>query len=189
MHAHYMLSFRSGKYALCDTLPKKQQNALFELLDVLSIMWRKVLSNEEAQHLPCIVAEALHKFEQAFPASEMDIKMHNIMHLAHKLNLTGPFQSTYMFDHERNYKTLRHWMTQFKNPESTIMRTCVKHQHTLLWQAKAEYMELLKNSARGAPAMQQMAEMQRSDSRRLFDLGAPEEDGGEVNLAIPHYER
>lgn len=176
----------TGKYSVYGLLDDQdQEDALFQLFDAGSLMWRKVLTADEARDLKGTVVAALHNFEQHFPVSEMDIKLHNWIHLAEKLTLTGPFQSTYMFPYERSYKLMREWMTNKRYPESTMLKASVRFQHSLAWMADREYQRLIAQS--DTPQLRQMEESRQE--RLLFGMTGPNIDGGEVSVAIPSYER
>lgn len=177
----------TGKYGLYKLFTtEKHEAAFFQLLDAGSLMWRKSMTMHEAMELKCIVVQALHNFEQNFPVSEMDVKLHNWIHLAEKLALVGPFQCTYMFPYERSYKILREWMTNKRYPESTILKTAVRFNHSLAWMAEQHY-KLMSCNVDGAPLLMQMAE--HKHARKLFEFERPTADGGEVTVAIPSYER
>ena len=125
----------AGKYALSGLLPRAQEVALFRLFDVLSVLWRKELTVCEVRALKTQLAEALTAIELAFPVSEMDIKMHVLMHLPDKILWVGPLYITSMFAYERLYKTLKAWIGNKRYPEASIIRGFVDFQQALWYEA------------------------------------------------------
>ena len=129
-----MTIISTGKYSiLCLVGHTTQQAALFLLLDVLSLLWRKEYTFCEATALRVQTVEALAAFEAAFPVTELDIKLHNVVHLAEKLIAVGPLFVTSMFPYERTYRTLKNWIKNKQYQESTIMKTFCKFQQALIY--------------------------------------------------------
>ena len=94
----------------------------------MSLLWRKVYTQHEAIALKNTLVEALVAFELAFPVSQMDIKLHNVLHLVDKLIDVGPLYITSMFGYERTYKILKGYIHTKKCPEANVMKTFVKCQ-------------------------------------------------------------
>ena len=113
----------------------QQQKALFGLLDVLSLLWRKEYTFAEAVALKPQLVEALVAFEKHFPMTEMCIKTHNVLHLADKLIAVGPLFATSMFPYERMYSTLKAWVKNRCMREATVIRYFLKFQQCQLFKA------------------------------------------------------
>lgn len=112
----------TGKYALEGLLPPQQQEAVFELLDVLSMLWRKVVLRSELEGFRQQLHEALHKLEVFFPCSMMYIKTHNTVHLVDKILAVGPLYLTSMFPFERSYRIMKAWITNKRYPEASLAK-------------------------------------------------------------------
>lgn len=103
-------------------LPALQQDAVFEMLDVLAMLWRKVWVRSDLDPFRERLHEALHKLEVAFACNMMYIKTHNLIHLVDKIPAMGPLYLTSMFPFERSYRIMRKWITNPRFPEASLAK-------------------------------------------------------------------
>ena len=68
----------------------------------------------------------------------MDIKLHNWIHLAQKIELVGPTHVTAMFPYERLYGNIGNWGNNPCKHEATMLRVFIKLQQALLYQASLD---------------------------------------------------
>lgn len=100
-HDWFMLAGPIGKMALAGLgLRANVEKAVFDLLDVLNFLWQKSFHGNELEQLVLDVNRARVGIELYLPVSELDIKLHNLKHLAEKVALTGPLWCTAAFKWE-----------------------------------------------------------------------------------------
>lgn len=99
-HDWFMLGGPLGKLALAGNLPPQVEKAVFQLLDALNWLWQKSFHESELDALVVEVNRARVAVEMYLPVSEMDIKMHNLKHLAEKVAIAGPLWTTAAFKWE-----------------------------------------------------------------------------------------
>lgn len=104
-------------------LPPTMESALFQYLDVLAKLGAKELSHSAAAKLREEVVEALVRMEVEFPAWELDMNRHMIIHLAESIPMRGPTWSSAMWCYERLWNRMTRWMTQNNQPEATMINT------------------------------------------------------------------
>jgi hypothetical protein len=154
----------TGKYALEGLLPPPQQEAVFELLDVLAMLWRKVWVRSDLEAFKEKVHEALHKLEVTLPCQMMYIKTHNISHLVDKIVAVGPLYLTSMFPFERSYRIMRKWIHNNRYPEASLAKN-----------VKAFTMAVFYKASQGAALSFQAAS--------IFDVGG--EDAASITSVCP----
>lgn len=104
-------------------MPLQIESVLFRYLDVLAKLGAKELSHSAAVKLQAEVVEALAHMELEFPAWELDMNRHMIIHLAESIPLRGPTWSSAMWCYERLWNRMTRWMTQNNQPEATMINT------------------------------------------------------------------
>ncbi len=79
------------------------QTAIFDLLDVGNDLWQRQHKRSELPGLQHRVASAVTRIEMYQPASEIDLKLHNWLHLASQIARAGPLWVQACWAHERTY--------------------------------------------------------------------------------------
>jgi hypothetical protein len=83
-HTSFALAGPLGLYALecaASNLPSTIHHTLARLLQACAMLWCKVVYREGLHVLQALVAEAVNMVEAFLPACELDIKIHELMHL------------------------------------------------------------------------------------------------------------
>jgi hypothetical protein len=110
-------------------LGKQQHMAMLQLLKACNMLWWKSYHSTacllEVQKL---VVEAVCAVQAYLPASELDIKLHDMLHLVEKIRMTGPLMMTSMFPYETLNGGLIRRATNKANPEATMMRSNVLYE-------------------------------------------------------------
>lgn len=75
------------KYILCGLLPHQQQAVLFRYIDVLNRIWSYTLSGDDIDDLLSDCRSCLAEMEIAFPAWELDINRHMVLHLVEAIKV------------------------------------------------------------------------------------------------------
>ena len=89
-HEWILLAGPLGKYALQGLLPAALEAPLFAYLDLLTQLGAKEISAGSVSHLQENAAIALTQMELHFPAWELDINRHMIIHLPEHIVSKGP---------------------------------------------------------------------------------------------------
>jgi len=110
----------AGKYALLGLLPLKEQAAMFGVLDACNAMWQREFDAAKLAELEEQVASALAAAEVALPASELDIKLHNLMHLAQQVRKLGPLWTQACWFFERLYGWLVRYIGNTAYPTASM---------------------------------------------------------------------
>lgn len=90
-------------------------------IDLLSKLWAYEVKVDDLDALVSEAASTLAEMELLFPAWDLDINRHMILHIAQHLRWTGPCWALNMLPFERLWKALISWMKQQQHPETTIM--------------------------------------------------------------------
>jgi hypothetical protein len=106
-----------GKYALQGLLPPTVETALFMYFDLLTQLGAKDISAASVASLQLDAAIALTQMELHFPAWEMDINRHMIIHMPEHIASKGPPWAWSMWAYER------FWNTQNKNATATMVNS------------------------------------------------------------------
>ncbi|GAX86133.1 hypothetical protein CEUSTIGMA_g13546.t1 [Chlamydomonas eustigma] len=122
MHSHIMLLGPVLKYLLCGYLPLGHEGVLFNYIDQLSNLWFRSISRKEASALSENVVNALTDMEIHFPAFELDINRHMILHIARDITIRGPPWAMNMFAFERVWKRVMGWGTSKRFPEASMIK-------------------------------------------------------------------
>jgi hypothetical protein len=104
-------------------LPKETEAVLFRYFDVIAKLGAKEFSHSAAAALNTEVVESLAEMELHFPAWELDINRHMVIHLAESVPVRGPPWATAMWAYERFWNRLCQWKSQNNQPEAVMMNT------------------------------------------------------------------
>jgi hypothetical protein len=104
------------------SVAKAQRKTMSILLIACSLLWSKSFSPERLAVTLRFVVEATARVQRDLPLSEMDVKLHNLLHLVHKITVSGPLWVTSMFAYESMWKTLGKWATNTARVEATMIR-------------------------------------------------------------------
>lgn len=106
-HTYGLLAGPVGMYAFMalSEMPIEVNEAYIEVLRVCHLLSRKSMPQSDLEDLERIVIEAVCKLEFWLPATELDIKCHNLLHLAQKIRSTGPVCWTSMWRYESMWGT------------------------------------------------------------------------------------
>ena len=96
--------------------------AFIEVLRVMHLLGRKTISKDELHDLQEAVVTAVANAEFWVPASELDIKLHNLLHFVDKIRDTGPVGPTSMWVYESMWHNLGQQATKRDTPEVTCLR-------------------------------------------------------------------
>lgn len=96
---------------------------LFGYLDVLAKLGAKEISHSAAAALQEEVVKSLAEMELHFPAWELDINRHMVLHLAESVPIRGPPWATAMWAYERFWNRMCQWMSQTNQPEAVMINT------------------------------------------------------------------
>ena len=81
------------------------------------------MSHSAAANLKGDVVESLARMELEFPAWELDINRHMILHLAERTPTQGPPWASAMWSYERLWNRLCQWKSQNNQPEAVMVNT------------------------------------------------------------------
>jgi hypothetical protein len=115
--------------------PPSTITALYRYISLLSKLWTKSVRLDDLADLEIETNRVLADMELYFPAWDLDINRHMVMHVVQSLGLTGPAWCLSMFPFERLWKRLIGWMTQYVHPEKTMINTYRALRATLHWQS------------------------------------------------------
>lgn len=105
-------------------LGAKQKKAYGKVLRACGLLWSKSFRcTQDISDLRDLVLDALANVEAYLPSSELDMKLHNLLHLVEKILIVGPAWVSSMFVYESLWAVLVHWATNKETPELTIMRS------------------------------------------------------------------
>ena len=96
---------------------------LFRYFDVIAKLGAKEVSHPAAVALEAEVIESLAEMELHFPAWELDINRHMVLHLVESIKARGPPWATSMWGYERFWNRLTQWKSQNNQPEAVMMNT------------------------------------------------------------------
>ena len=106
-----------------DYLPANQEAVLFGYFDCLAKLGAKEMKHTAAASLKAEVYESLAKMELEFPAWELDINRHMVLHLAERISIQGPPWASAMWSYERLWNRVLQWNTQKNQPEVNMVNT------------------------------------------------------------------
>ena len=104
-------------------LPDNLEAVLFGYFDCIAKLGAKEMSHSAAAKLKGEVIESLAKMELEFPAWELDINRHMMIHLAERIPTQGPTWSSAMWSYERLWNRLCQWKSQDNQPEAVMINT------------------------------------------------------------------
>lgn len=90
-------------------------------IDLLSKLWAYSIKKSDLAALTQEAVNTLAEMELMFPAWDLDINRHMVLHIAQHLQSTGPCWAINMLPFERLWKTLISWLKQTRYPETTMM--------------------------------------------------------------------
>jgi len=135
MHEHILMLGPLSKYLLQGMLGIEQQKALFKYIDALGILWCRVQEKDKLQDQVDGVCSALAAMEAAFPAWELNLNRHSILHIAEACMVTGPTPTFTTFFFERLWGRLGRWLMQKVHPEATMMTSYKTYMGIAHWAA------------------------------------------------------
>jgi Domain of unknown function (DUF4218) len=114
----------TGAYILlaCRDMPKNVLYTLVMVMQCCGVLWEKSCSRQELQDLREYVVLTLSLVEAHLPASELDIKMHNMLHMVDMLSKHGPLYNCSMFPYESLWGKITRWARNKRDPEVTMAR-------------------------------------------------------------------
>jgi len=130
MHEHIMCLGPVAKYILQGLLPSQQEAALFEYIDCLGNLWRRNQVTNEVGTLIEATKTGLALMEAAFPAWELDINRHSIIHVAEATSVCGPCPTFTTFVFERMWGRMSNWLSQRAYPEASMMQQYMVYKMT-----------------------------------------------------------
>jgi hypothetical protein len=107
-HTYFMLAGPIGLILieLCTDMQKEQKAAFKAVLYVCSLLYEKRIDAANLPALSHMVVKALCLVEKYLCCSELDIKMHNVLHFASRISDLGPCWTTAMWCYEAMWSTL-----------------------------------------------------------------------------------
>jgi hypothetical protein len=130
-HDWFLLASPAGKYALRGLLPAAQEVALFALFDAVNLCYSKVVDAPFVERMRQQLVAALHGIEMHFPSTELDMKLHILVHFPDQILRAGPLWCTAMWPYERTYKAWRGFIRNRAFPQISVMNGVVLYQQTL----------------------------------------------------------
>ena len=98
------------------------EKAVFNLLDVVNWLSQKNFAPDELDQLVVETNQARADFEAELPATELDMKLHNLKHLAERVRIAGPPWCLSCFPYERLYGTFnKKLLYNTARPEASIL--------------------------------------------------------------------
>lgn len=89
-HTFFLLASPYGAYAVVSAgLDRDVEEAMLRLLNACCNLWDKVQDSRKVEELRMEVAEAVSHVELHMSATELDIKLHNLIHLADGIRNLG----------------------------------------------------------------------------------------------------
>lgn len=122
---------RAGVYALlsaASSLGTKQRAALLQLLRALCSIQRKQWTAADLDQAHGDLLLAVCMVEAYLPVTEMDIKLHALLHLPDKIRSTGPLWTTSMFVYEGMWSVLLRLASNQRSPELSLLRGFADHE-------------------------------------------------------------
>lgn len=101
-HTYFMLAGPIGMqlFNACDDLNKDVSRACKSVLYVCSLLYEKQHRVQDLSKLEALVVEAITLVEQRLSCTELDIKLHNLIHLVQHIKDQGPLHVTAMWAYE-----------------------------------------------------------------------------------------
>jgi hypothetical protein len=104
------------------SLGEAQRRTMCILLIACNLLWSKSFTPERLAMTCRLVIEAVARVQRDLPLTEMDIKLHNLMHLVQKITVSGPLWVTSMFCYEGMWRRFGLWGTNKTYVEATMLR-------------------------------------------------------------------
>lgn len=120
----------AGVYVLLSTTQfgKKQRETLRQLIKVLCLLQRKRWTLDDLDELQGEVIKAVCMVEAYLPVNQMDIKLHDLIHLTGKIYDTGPLWVTAMWVYEGMWKLLLAFCRNQAHPELSLQRSFADYE-------------------------------------------------------------
>lgn len=122
-HDWLLLAGPLGRYALQGLLPATMEVTLFQYMEVLEKLTAKEFSAAVVPKLQTEAAVVLAQMERDFPAWELDVTRHMVIHLPEQIASRGPPWACSMWSYERLWNRLNRWRSQQVHPEATMANT------------------------------------------------------------------
>jgi hypothetical protein len=108
-----------------------------QLLKACNFLWWKSFHSKEAVEMGrTLVCEAVAAVEAYLPCTELDIKLHNLVHLVDKILMVGPLWVTSMFPYESMNHTLVSMAKSPHHPEVSSIHSYAVYELAMLEQAE-----------------------------------------------------
>ncbi len=133
-HTYGLLAGPIGMYFFwcMQDMPYELNESIIEVLRVMHLLGRKRIPVEELDKLEKVVALAVANAEFWIPASELDIKLHNVLHMVDKIRAAGPVGPTSMWVYESMWHNLGSQVAKRDTPEVTCLRRVSDQEAFLL---------------------------------------------------------
>ncbi|XP_020253972.1 uncharacterized protein LOC109831044 [Asparagus officinalis] len=119
-HDHHVIMHQLLPLAIRRVLPRPLTLVLLELSAIFRRLCGKKESEASFKHLEYRIALIVCYLEKMLPPSFFDIKVHLLVHLAHKAAIAGPVQYRWMYPIERYLQTLKRYVRNKNYPEGSI---------------------------------------------------------------------
>ncbi|GLC70376.1 hypothetical protein PLESTF_000966400 [Pleodorina starrii] len=128
-HTFFLLAGPFGAYAVVSaSLPRGVCSALLALLNACSDLWDKVQDRRRLNALRERVVEAVCLVELHMSCNELDIKLHNLIHLVDAIRNLGPLFAHAMFRPESLWGKLGRWAHSKRYLESSMLYAAIDRE-------------------------------------------------------------
>lgn len=130
MHTWCFMSSPYGVYIFghATALGSPQLEVVLQLLCSVSFLMDKAVPRDECAAILNGVARALTLVELHLPSCELDMKLHQLLHLAERIHHLGPSFTTAMWGYESLWGHLVKLMKNKQYPEATCMRSWIQNE-------------------------------------------------------------
>jgi hypothetical protein len=135
-----------------NSIGELQRKTMSILLIACSLLWSKSFTPERLALTLRLVIEAVARVHKHFPLTEMDIKLHNLMHLVHKITVSGPLWVTSMFGYEGMWKRFGEWGKNKSDVEVTMLRKYSDYEY-MCWRYLADPSKFSANVEKRFPLL------------------------------------
>ncbi|EFJ40395.1 hypothetical protein VOLCADRAFT_99812 [Volvox carteri f. nagariensis] len=139
-HTMFLLAGPIGYYAIAAArLPATLEGVYLDLLQACGDLWDKAITREELSGLRERVASAICGVERHLSAVELDIKLHNLLHLVDGIEMFGPLFAWAMFQPESIWGMLSRLAHSKVYMESSMFFSALDKEVTLKLRQSPEY--------------------------------------------------
>jgi hypothetical protein len=134
MHTWCFLASPYGAYIFghATGIGSPQLEVMLQLLCSMSFLMDKAVALEDCAPILQGVARALSLVEIHLPSCELDMKLHQLLHLAERIQHLGPSYTTAMWGYESLWHHLVQLMKNKQFPEATCMRSWIQMESAIL---------------------------------------------------------